>query len=173
MTTCLAIFWFVQPCGLHIQKFLCTQVDRHSTVCIESMHVVTFLKISLGEYIKKLVVVTVCFSEALDMGISENVTCWHHINNFLIIILDVCFWESSILRLTSWLSKSKGFPRFFFSWILFFFFFFSKNSRRKSWCCPLVKHRLNMLLQLTPKSLGVKTSEISWAPVQKKTLAHP
>jgi len=39
------------------------------------MHVVTFLKISLGEYIKKLVVVTVCFSEALDMGISENVTC--------------------------------------------------------------------------------------------------
>lgn len=65
----------MQPCGLHIHKFLCTQVDRHSTVCIESMHVVTFLKISLGEYIKKLVVVTVCFSEALDMGISENVTC--------------------------------------------------------------------------------------------------
>lgn len=161
---------------------LCNHVAWHTEVfvhssgqaqcCVHRVYASCYLlkNISGRRYYETVAVIAVCFSEALDTGISEAVTCWYHINNFLIIILNVCFWESSIFRLNSRLSKSKHFPIYFFFWFLFFF---NKNRKRKSWWCPLVKHRVNMLLQLTPKSLGVKTSEISWAPVQKKTLAHP
>lgn len=54
MYKCPGIFWFVQPCGLRVQKRLCTQAEMHGAACMESMQVVSYSKISWSEWINKL-----------------------------------------------------------------------------------------------------------------------